>query len=138
MKQFLRFYNKDKNVIRMVNQSNKGFDLIILSDDKLKELLEIINYCEEKEDTLNILWQMKFKHESFVLYKKCVFSAPMDNFFKTEHCGKKIKVTCDNTSFYTDSNINKDRKVKFVNSTYQDMSTLTRLLKLTELNLKSK
>lgn len=138
MKQFLRIYNKDKKVIRMVNQSDKGFDLIILIDYKLKEFLEIINYCETNEDSLNILWQMKFKPENFVLYKNCVFSAPMDNFLKNEPCGKKITVTCDSASFYTDSSMNKDRKVKFVNSTYQDMSSLTRLLKLTELNFKSK
>ena len=48
MKRFIKFYHKDKENIKMINQAEKGFELVILSDALLKSLLETINDCEEK------------------------------------------------------------------------------------------
>jgi hypothetical protein len=100
MKRYLKFYDKDKQFVKMSNQSEKGFDLIILSDDILKQIIETINNCEENGDTLNVVWQMKFKLKNLVLYKDCTFSAPIDNIYKKrgditpKSYGKKIKVKC--------------------------------------------
>lgn len=137
MKRFLKFYQKDKLNIKMINQSEKGFELIILDNNTLKELLEIINMCEEENDELSIVWQMKHKKMNFIVYKKCVFSAPMDNFIKDKLFGKKLKVSCTGTSFYSDSYLYKDRVVKKSKDKYKDATLLTRMLKISELNLKS-
>jgi len=137
MKRFLKFYQKDKEAIKMINQSEKGFELVILDDNTLKELLEIINMCEEENDELSIVWQMKHKKMNFIVYKNCVFSAPMDNFIKDTLLGKKLKVSCTGTSFYSDSYLYKDRIVKKSKDKYKDATLLTRMLKISELNLKS-
>lgn len=157
MKRFIKFYQKDKPSVKMINQSDKGFELIILSDELLKKLLETINDCEEKEDGLDIIWQMKHKTENFIHYRNCTFSAPMDNFApKTNNLfllrkgvgfspmnedklmGKKIRVTCDNVSFYTDSELFKNKSLnrKIKTTFYKDSIMLKRMLKISELNLK--
>lgn len=156
MKRFLKFYQKDKLYIKMINQSEKGFELVIINSDALlNELLEIINTCEERDDEISIVWQMKHKNNNFIVYKDCHFSAPMDNFAPTTTnrylhdgkgfnksnepvpLGKKIKVTCNGTSFYSDSIFYKDRTIKKSKDKYKDATLLTRMLKISELNLKS-
>ena len=157
MKRFIKFYQKDKQYVKMVNQSEKGFELIILSEEFLKNFLESINDCEEKGDEIDIVWQMKYKIENFIHYRNCTFSAPMDNFApKTNNLfllrkgtfspmnedkllGRKIRVTCDNVSFYTDSELFKNRSLnkKIKNTFYKDSIMLKRMLKIGEINLKS-
>ena len=112
MKRFLKFYQKDKLNIKMINQSEKGFELVVLYDSVMKELLEKINSCEEAKDEFYIVWQMKHKPQNFQLYKNCVFSAPIDNYFKDKLFGQKLKVTCDGVGFYSESRLYKDREVK--------------------------
>ena len=43
MKKFLKFYSKDKKFIKMVNQKSTGFELVILSDELLNDILNFIN-----------------------------------------------------------------------------------------------
>lgn len=142
MKRFLRFYNKDKQNVKMINQTENGFELVILSDIHLKEILEYIHESEEVGDSIDVIWQMKFKRENFKQYKACSFSAPMDNFHPTDKnvpLGKKIKITCDGTGYYTDSEMLKNRSSRSNRSKilYKDMTLLTRMLKISELNVKS-
>ena len=148
MKRFLTFYQKDKQNIKMINQTDKGFELVFTSDDLLKNFLEKINTSEEQKDNISIVWQMKFKKQNFIVYKNCVFSAPMDNYrpvfnyytntkIETVLSGKKIKVVCSGTSYYSDSFLYKDRMVKKTKSKYKDASLLTRMIKISELNFKS-
>jgi hypothetical protein len=117
MKRYLKFYDKDKQFVKMSNQSEKGFDLIILSDDILKQIIETINNCEENGDTLNVVWQMKFKLKNLVLYKDCTFSAPIDNIYKKrgditpKSYGKKIKVKCSGSEFYSEDEAYIDNNV---------------------------
>ena len=150
MKRFLRFYAKDKTNVKMINQSEKGFELVILSDELLNDILETINSCEEQSIELCVLWQMKFKYENFIVYKECIFSAPMDNIYNAhpqqtrfslprkiveinESYGKKIKVTCSGKNYYTNSLMYKNQNVKLSNDKFKDGKLLTRLLKLSEL-----
>lgn len=137
MKRFIKFYQKDKQNIKMINQSEKGFELAILSEDILKTLLETINDCEEKGDDVDIVWQMKYKPQNYILYKKCTFSAPIDNIMprnEIKMVGKKIKVTCSGTSYYSESFLFKNRTIKKTKNTYKDAILLERLLKIGELN----
>lgn len=153
MKRFLKFYQADKENIKMINQTNTGFELVVLSDTMLKELLEVINTCEEQNDELAIVWQMKFKKDNYILYKNCTFSAPMDNFHTPRKAnrwgqvngvgvtespkmlGKKLKVTCSGTTFYSDSAIYKNQGIKNTKDKYKDATLLNRMLKIGELNL---
>jgi hypothetical protein len=153
MKRFIKFYQKDKNIVKMINQSEKGFELIILSDEFLKKLLESINECRE-EDTIDIIWQMKYKLENFIHYRNCTFSEPIDNlapktnnFFllrqkgfspmnEDKLMGKRIKVSCNNVSFYTSSEHFKNKPIKKTLNIYKDSILLKRMLKIGEINLK--
>jgi len=144
MKRFIKFYHKDKENIKMINQSDKGFELVILSNSLLNGLLESINECEEKGHEVDIVWQMKHKTQNYIVYKDCTFSAPMDNIItsavilnrlrKNILTGKKIKVTCSGTSYYSDSFIYKNRAIKKTKNTYKDAMLLERMIKLGELN----
>jgi len=144
MKRFLKFYQKNKKDIKMINQSDKGFELIVLNDKLIKELVEVINTCNKKGDDICVVWQMKFKNENYILYKNCIFSSPMDNFNpfaktpeeKIQPFGKKFKVTCSDTTYYTESGIYKNRNVRMTKENYKDATLLERMLKISELNLK--
>lgn len=153
MKRFLRFYEKDKVNVKMINQSEKGFELVILNDELLNDILETINSCEEQGDELCVLWQMKFKYENFIVYKDCTFSPPMDNMYNAhpqqtifslprkiveinESYGKKIQVTCSGKNYYTNSIVYKKQNVKKSKEIYKDGKLLARKLKLSELNFK--
>lgn len=141
MKRFLRFYNKDKQFVKMINQTENGFELIILSDKLMNEILETIHYCELDNDVIDIVWQMKFKPDNYKQYKLCTFSAPMDNFHpsdKVNPLGKKFKVKCEETEYYTDSIMFKNRMTKKSKIMYKDMSLFIRQVKISELNFKSK
>ena len=141
MKRFLKIYRKDKEDIKMINQSEKGFELVILSDKLIKEFTEMINICRINGDQIYIVWQMKFKRENFILYRNCIFSDPIDNFnpfTKPQKLfGKKFKVTCSGTMFYSESKLFKNQIVKKTNLKYKDATLLERMLKIGELNLKS-
>ena len=129
----------------MINQSEKGFELVILSDKHIKEFLEVMNDCDENSDEINIVWQMKFKNENFILYHKCKVSDPMNNynpFAKTPEekatpYGKKFKVTCESTSYYSTSRMYKNQKVRMSKTKYKDGALLERMLKISQLNVKS-
>lgn len=142
MKKFIRFNKKEKQFIKMINQSERGFELIILSETYIQHLLQLINDCEENGDNIDIVWQMKFKPGNYILYKNCIFSTPQDNYYSNyggipKLFGKKIKVKCSSTDFYTDSYIYKDQKVKKSRSKYKDGLLLGRMFKISELNIKS-
>ena len=134
MKRFLRIYCKDRENIKMINQSDKGFELIVLSKNVLNDLINTINSCDE----ICIAWQMKFKPSNYILYKNCKFSEPVDNFHPKEPkkvFGKRIRVICEGTTFYTDSFMYKNKTVQHTTEKYKDGKLLERMLKIGELNL---
>jgi len=138
MEKFIKFSSQDRNVIKMINQSENGFELIILSDSLLHNLLEFI-YTYNK---IHIVWQMKFKSENHILYKNCTFSDPQDNLYSkcggpVKVYGKKIKVFCSGINFYSNSMLYKNQKVKKANHRYKDSQLLERMLKISELNKKT-
>jgi hypothetical protein len=138
MKRFLRIYSKDKDNIKMINQSDKGFELIILSNSVLNDLINTINSYKVTNDEIYIAWQMKFKPNNYILYKNCKFSEPIDNFRPKEPkklFGKKIKVVCEGTTFYTNSFMYKNKTVQHTTEKYKDGKLLERMLKIGELNL---
>lgn len=154
MIRFISICNSDKENVKMINKTDKGFDLVILSDEKLNEILNIINDCDQN-DELYIAWQNKFKHYNFEVYRNCIFSTPIDNVLTSsvrigvpyynsiikeigEIFGKKIKVEFSNIGYYTESVELKNRPVKFSSTErFKDGKLLSRMLKIGELNLKS-
>lgn len=142
MKRFLTVYNKDKENIKMINQSETGFDLVILSDTKLQELLNLINECNENNDGINIIWQMKFKPENFVMYGNCTFSDPVNNKLpniKKIH-GKKLAVKCDKATHYSHSHkeYNEPSFMRSSKPNYKDGKLLDRMLKIDKLSIMNK
>mgnify|MGYP001768424291 CR=1 FL=1 len=147
-KRFLRFYKKDKGFIKMINQSEKGFDLIITNDNVFNDILNTIKNCKENNIRIDIVWQMKWKLDNFVLYKNCIFSEPEINYFiikkrymgdsaSPQPCGKKIRIICDSVSHYSDSEEYKHKQIKNKKEKYKDGLILNRMLKINELKYKS-
>lgn len=144
MKRFIKINNKDKVKIKMLNQTEKSFELVILDENLLKEYLEFINNCESKGDEIYVVWQMKWKDENHTVYKNCKFSHPMENLFKNEKdryyknsvpkpFGKKLKVTCDSAILYSNSVAYKNGNPRNSRNKYKDGKLLERLLKIGEL-----
>jgi hypothetical protein len=156
MKKIVKFEDKDKQYVKMINQKDSGFELVFLSDIVLNHLLkEIKNYDASGYETC-IIWQMKFKEDNYIVYNNCKFSEPEDNYFtkfnnwwggyidKTPKlCGKKIKVTCKNSTYYTSSPLYRDKPIipnPFMKCSrkYKDRKLLERSMKLNDINIKSK
>ena len=89
MKNFLIFFNNDKDNVKMINRTDKNFELIIDDNIVLKQVIEKIN---NKTGKIDVVWQMKHKLSNIMLFKNCIFSEPIDNSFNGK-IGKKIKVT---------------------------------------------
>lgn len=163
MKRYIVISNKDKNVVKMINQTEKGFDLVIISDEFLSKIMNLINTYKDRNDEINIYWQMKFKENNYILYKNCTFSEPMENYKKPiikksyfnwggydwspenddnkpKLCGKKINVKCSGVDFFSESNnyrLGKGQKVPMSKRTFNDAFILNRTMKISQLNLKS-
>lgn len=144
MKKFIEITKKEKDNFKMINQSENGFDLVITSDNALKYIQTLINLANKQNDQICIVWQMKFKLQNHIVYKDCVFSSPVDNYFMDPYkkvrvrLGKKISVKCSGKSYYSSSFMYKNRKVNKTNQIYKDSTLLERILKIGELDKKSK
>jgi hypothetical protein len=134
MKRFLRLNRTEKQYIKMINQSERGFELAI-SENYFQKLMNFINKCEEKNYDISIVWQMKFKPENYILYRNCIFLEPHDNNKNYQTFGKKIKVKCSRIDFFTKSYIHKGTVVKKCpKHKYNDYLLLDRVLKISELD----
>lgn len=138
MKKFITITQKDKEFFKMINQTETGFDLIVISDSKIQSFMNDIN-CNDTE--IYIAWQQKFRHENFSLYRKCIFSKPEDNYIKSQSlfainkkCGVKMHVSCSAISYFTSNKTFINKKVRYSTHSYKDSKLLTRMLKIGELN----
>lgn len=140
MKHFLRIKRADKKNIKMINQTESGFCLVITSDNVLNDILNKIN-SYNNNDEIDIVWQMKFKNDNYIIYKKCIFSNPEINYFTQRGkmpvvLGKRIKVSCSGVQYYSNSFAYKNHNVKNTKHIYKDAHLLERMLKISELNSK--
>jgi len=138
MKKFITINQKDKDIFKMVNQTEKGFDLIITSSTELESFLDNINF---NEDEIYIVWQQKFRSENYTLYKKCILSKPEINYIKTpgvfsmnKKCGSKINVSCSGISYFTSNKTFINKRVRYSTHSFKDSNLLIRMLKIGELN----
>jgi hypothetical protein len=131
MKNFLIFFNNDKDNVKMINRTDKNFELIIDDNIVLKQVIEKIN---NKTGKIDVVWQMKHKLSNIMLFKNCIFSEPIDNSFNGK-IGKKIKVTFDSIKYYSDSELYIGKKIPKSNSIYKNSIQLIRMLKLYNIKL---
>ena len=143
MKKFIEIPKREKIHFKMINQSEKGFELVITSDNALSNLQRLIKSSHEQKDNVYIVWQMKFKPDNYIVYKDCVFSEPVDNYFTNAKkvkviLGKKISVKCSGKTYYSNSYMYKNRRVNKTNDIYKDSILLERMLKIGELDIKNR
>ena len=135
MKKFIRVFAKDKQTIKMINQTNAGFDLIIL-DLKDFEIFKKRLESYTDEDQISIVWQMKHKRDTFTMYVDCSFGVAEDNMNSTLKVpaiqGKRLHVTCKAVQYYSERQEN--YKVPFTKEKYKSKKLLDRMLKIAELN----
>lgn len=156
---FLKFNEEDKRFVKMINSKHYSFELII-SEEILHDILEQIEQYKNKNEDINISWQMKFKNENFIHYKNCIFSEPIDfeipknTYFKQNNRlvnsnnlknlkFKKIKVSFSSMDYYTNSIKYKNKIVGNITmrlkqsknlSRYKDGILLERVMKISNLN----
>jgi len=133
MKKFIKIFFKDKRTFKMINQTNNSFDLIVLDD-----FYSFINKLKSfDDDQIYVIWQMKFKRDSFMIFTDCVFNEPIDNLNTLDKRnpfiqGKRFHVTCRSVQYYSDFYENKN--VPFTKSKFKPKKLIDRLLKISELN----
>jgi len=140
MKRFITISQNEKDFFKMINQTESGFDLIATTDHAMESLLKNINF-NNQDDEIYIAWQQKFRTENYSLYRKCIFSKPENNFFKSpglysinKKCGMKMHVSCSGISYFTSNKTFINKNVRYSTHTYKDSKLLTRMLKIGELN----
>ena len=144
MKKFIEIPKREKDNFKMINQSENGFDLVVTSDNALKYIQTMINLANKQNEQICIVWQMKFKLYNYIVYKDCVFSSPVDKYFTDPYkkvrvrLGKKISVKCSGKSYYSSSLMYKNKRVNKTNQIYKDSTLLERMLKIGELDIKSR
>lgn len=156
---FLKFNEEDKRFVKMINSKHYSFELII-SEEILHDILEQIEQYKNKNEDINIAWQMKFKNQNFIHYKNCIFSEPIDfeipknTYFKQNNRlvnsnnlknlkFKKIKVSFSSMDYYSNSIKYKNKIVGNITmrlkqsknlSRYKDGILLERVMKISNLN----
>ena len=116
----------------MINRTDESFELVITDDIVLKQIIEKIN---NKTGKIDVVWQMKHKSNNIMLFKNCIFSEPIDNFWNEIKFGKKIKVTFDSIKYYSDSPLYIDKNIPKSDSKYKNSLQLMRLIKLYNIKL---
>lgn len=156
---FLKFNKEDKKFVKMINSKHYSFELVI-SEERLHDILEQIEQYKNKNEDINIAWQMKFKNENFIHYKNCIFSDPIEfeipknTYFKQNNRlvnsnnlknlkFKKIKVSFSSMDYYSNSikyknkvagNIIMRLKEPRNQIRYKDGVLLERVMKISNLN----
>ena len=136
MKKFIKIFKQDKDQFKMVNQTTRGFELIILSYDTYKHFVEKLDSFSS-EDKLFLAWQMKHKRDHYLLYRNCVFTNPRQNTnTKGQIEGMRFTVTCTDIQYFADNVELRGRKaVPFVKGEmYKDAKLLHRMIKISTLD----
>lgn len=159
---FLKFNKEDKKFVKMINSKHYSFELV-LPEELLHDILKQIEQYKNKNEDINISWQMKFKNENFIHYKNCIFYEPVDyeipkntyfkqnnrlvNFNNLDNYSilkfKKIKVSFSSMDYYSNSIKYKNKIVGNITmrlkqsknlSRYKDGILLERVMKISNLN----
>lgn len=142
MRYFLKIVSDQKQHIKMNNQTDKGFDLIILNDVIFDKIINELNYSYNKDIKINMLWELKRKNY-FKVYKNIEILKIEDNFnpFKKEIEGKVITFSCKGINFYSEiySDIGKSIFRYYPNSKikWKDAKRLYRAIKLSNIKFKN-
>jgi len=136
-KRFIKIFRKEKEVYKMINQTEKGFVLIIIDNQVFQQFMRLLNSFAT-EDEIFVAWQWKHKHDSYTLYRKCEFGDPIQNYNtkkgSTESFlqGMRFNVSCKDTQYF--SYTKENRNVPFKKDhKFKSGLLLDRMLKIAEL-----
>lgn len=138
MRYFLRILKEQKVDIKMNNQTDRGFDLIILTDKTYNQVINKLNYLHNRKIRVNIAWEFKAQRNCFKVYSDVEIKEIKDNLnpFTNRIEGKIITFTCDDVDYYTNGNHMCDigSIVPKTNKKYKDTNILLRALKISNIN----
>jgi len=134
MRYFLRILKEQKVDIKMNNQTDSGFDLIILTDKAYNQVMNKLNYLYKREIGVNIAWEFKARRNCFKVYNDSEIKEIKDNVnpFTNRIEGKIITFTCGDVDYYSDET--QGNLVPKTNKKYKDTNILLRALKLSNIN----
>ena len=135
MKYFLKILREQKFDVKMNNQTDKGFDLIILTDEPYNRIMNKLNYCYKRGVEVNIAWEFKNKRNYFKLYKDVKMLSIDENFNPRRNKveGMVIRFSCDNVEYFSPSDVFVGRNVPLTNKKYKSTNQLLRALKLSNI-----
>ncbi len=132
-KYFLNILREQKGSIKMNNQTDDSFDLILLTSKSYNQVMNKLNFLMKREITTNIAWEFKSRKNHFKLYRDISITKIKDNFnpFKNRVEGKVVSCSCNDVSYY---GIDVDKLVPKTNKKYKDSKLLFRAMKLSNLD----
>jgi hypothetical protein len=137
MTHFLNILNRDKDDIKMNNQTDSGFDLIFLTEKSYGKFTNILNYLEKRNKNINLAWEFKSSDNCFKLYKNLIIKEIKENFnpFKKKLEGHVVSFSCNDISYYSNKESEIGANVPKTTEKYKDTKILFRALKISNLSL---
>lgn len=135
MRYFLKILREQKVDIKMNNQTDNGFDLILLTDKAYNQVINKLNYLYKRDVGVNIAWEFKSRRNCFKVYKDAEIKEVKENLnpFTNKIQGFVITFSCSDVDYYS-SGLEKGTIVPKTNKKYKDTNVLLRALKLSNIN----
>jgi len=136
MRYFLKILKDQKVDIKMNNQTDSGFDLILLTDKTYNQIINKLNYCYKKDIGVNIAWEFKVQRNCFKVYKDVEIKEVKENInpFKNKAQGMIITFSCEGVDYYSEKEFDIGRIAPKTSIKYKDSNILLRALKLSNIN----
>jgi len=136
MRYFLKILKEQKVDIKMNNQTDNGFDLIIIADKAYNQVINKLNYLYKKDIGVNVAWEFKVQRNCFKVYKDAKIKEIKKNInpFTNKVQGMVITFSCNGVDYYTENKLDIGRIVPKTSIKYKDTNILLRALKLSNIN----
>jgi len=136
MRYFLKILREQKVDIKMNNQTDSGFDLILLTDKAYNQVINKLNYLYKRDIGVNVAWEFKARRNCFKVYRDSEIKEIKENLnpFTNKTQGMVITFSCDGVDYYTEDKSQIGNVVPKTSIKYKDTNILLRALKLSNIN----
>lgn len=128
---FIQVTRNQKSFVRMNNQSEKGFDLIILKSDVFNQIISELN----SDEKINLAWELK-NERGYKVYYNINLTGVKDNinpFNGGKIDGKVLSFTCVSTESFSRVKTDIGKGIYKSTKKWKDYTMLERALKLSNL-----
>lgn len=137
MSAFIQISSSHKSFVKMNNQSEAGFELIILNEDFLNDVINDLNRLS-KDGSIHIAWELK-NARGYKVYKDVKLLEIKQNLnpFTHSYDGKVLVFSCADTESFSKIKPDIGKQVYKSTKRWKDYTLLERALKLSNLKFNS-